>query len=368
MLPLLLAALCYLPTTTATPAPITFGFSGSLSGHFGTYGTMITRGILAAFNAKNATGGVDGHPLTLICKDDRGNAQQTVANITALRNAGTSWFLGVMSSHSMRKTVEQIKQLDIAMLFPWGATPELHNPTARGYIGGLGNIQAQINTLLNEIVHVQKIKRLGLFHADDTFSTQAAGYCTKSLLSTYNTTPVASTVYNRYTLDIPHSTQTFMAADPRVIICLGTSMPTVTLINQLFERKFYGVRLFGTDATFLVPQILQSKGVNFTYASPVPDPVTSGIKLATDYRRDLTNFFPDEPHNILSFSFYIAARLVIQALEKTSTQKTIATTTALITQLEQFKNVDFHGFPVNFNPQNRYLFGERTWLITPAQA
>ena len=354
--------LCFLlavaPAYGKAPLPVKVGFSGSLSGHFGNYGIMINRGILAAFQAKNATGGLDGRHIELISMDDHGDAIETKKNIALLTKSGTQLFLGIMGTRGVLSVLDQVRQEKIAMLFPWGGDPKLNDSALHCCLNAFGLMQPQIEKLISTIVSQQKIKKIGIFHADDDFSTQAAQNC-KEQLGKISVTPTAIVSYNRYTLDLEGPTKKLLEADPKVVLCFATSSPTAKLINNFFKQGFYGVKFYGIDSTFLVPEILHDKGVNFNYVAAVPNPSLSNIALAHEFRRDLERFFPDESPTVLSFTYYICARLLVEALSKTIQN---ISPRNICAALEELGTQEILGFPLNFNPQNRYLFGSQTWL------
>ena len=337
---------------------IKIGFSGSLSGHFVNYGIMISRGIMSAFQAKNEAGGIHGQPIELVSLDDHGSALETKKNITLLAKSGIQLFLGIMGTRGVLSVLDQVRQEKIAMLFPWGGNPKLNDPTLHCALNVFGLMQPQIEKLISTIVSQQKIKKIGIFHADDDFSTQAAQNC-KEQLNKIGVTPAVTVSYNRYTLDLDGPTKKLLEADPKVVLCIATSSPTVKLINNFFRNGFYGVKFCGIDSTFLVPEILHDKGVNFNYVAAVPNPKTTDIPLARHFRQDLERFFPDESPTALSFTYYICAQLLIKALSQN--QKTISPRN-ICTALEELGTQEILGFPLNFNPQNRYLFGSQTWL------
>ncbi len=349
---------CASLTAQATDPALRFGFSGSLSGHFGSYGIMISRGIQAAFKGHACS--IDGKKehAELVCMDDRGDAAKTKSNISIMRKNGIHSFVGVMGSRGVLSVLPLIEQQKIAVFFPWGADSKFKNQKLSNIINALGLIEPQIDHLVHSIIEEKKLEGIAIFHADDSFSTKATTYCAEQLAK-HGAQPLLITHYNRYTLDLSKGLSALCNADPRVIICISTGMPAVKIINLLFRKGFYGCTFFGIDSTFLIPEILATKGVPFSYSASVPDPITSTISLAQQYRDDLEKFYPDEKPTILSFAYYICGRLIIDAIsQRQSLDKQI-----IMQALESMENYNFHGFPVHFNPQNRYLFGQKTWLL-----
>ncbi len=339
---------------------IVFGQSGSFSGHFAFYGNTIKNAINSYFEHINQQGGIAGKKLRLISLDDEGEADKTKNNIELLYHKyAVSMFFGVMGTRGILSVLPLIQQQKIAMLFPWGGHPELKNPSLSHIINGPGLLEPQVETLADHIVKTLSLTKIAIFHADDDFSTAATHVLAKALES-LNQKPVAIEQYNRYTIDIHTPAQKLLAQDPRVVICVATSTPTIKLINYFFEQGSFTTKFFGIDSTFLAQDILQHKGVAFHVASPVPDPVTSTFQLATEYHRDITNYFPDEDFSILSFTYYIAAQLIVDALNKTAPD---CSQEALLKELSNIKNKDFKGLSIDFDPTNRHLFGKKIWII-----
>ena len=354
----LLGLFCTFSLTAAPEASLRFGFSGSLSGHFGSYGTMICRGIQAAFKSHPCT--LQGKKIhaQLTCFDDYGDAAATKKNILAMHKKGINCFIGVMGSRGVLSVLPLIEKQAISMFFPWGTDSKLQNPKLKNIINALGLMNPQIDHLVDTIVEKKKLDNIAIFHADDNFSTAAATYCVQQLTK-YNSAPLLVTRYNRYTLDLTKSLTTICNSDPRVIICISSNMPAVKIINLLFRKGFYGCSFYGIDSTFLVPSILATKGAPFSYTSTVPHPLLSSIPLSKAYRQDLARFFPDETPSILSFAYYICGRLIVEAINNQQS----CNPQAILTALESIKNHNFYGFPINFNTKNRYLFGHQTWLL-----
>jgi len=226
-------------------------------------------------------------------------------------------------------------------------------------INGPGLLEPQLEKLANHVVNDLKLSHVAIFHADDDFSSAGAQYLVQ-LLKKLGQEPVGVERYNRFTLNIYTPAQKLVDKDPRAIFCISTSMPTVKLINYFFENGCISTRFFGIDSTFLVKDILRFKGVPFHYASSVPDPVVSTIPLAQEYRNDLAKYFMDEDPNVLSFSYYLGARLITDALKKVSTPISADT---VLDQLSAMKETEFGGMPIHFDGNNRHIFGQKIWII-----
>jgi len=340
---------------------ITFGQSAFLSGHFQLYGTIIKTAILACFESINNNGGIHGKKLRLISLDDQGDPEKTKKNVEYLRSLGVTMFIGNMGTRSSLALLPLLEQKKIALFFPWGGDEKLRSPHLSNIVNGLGLLQPQLKALVDHIAGTLKLSQIAIFHADDSFSTDGAHELT-GLLKNYNLTPVAQSSYNRFTLDIETPAKKLLEFDPRVVICLTSSMPTVKLINNFFHLGHFGTQFYGIDSTLFVPEILKNRGVPFTYASAVPNPITCKLLIAEQYRNDMKNFFPDQELNAMSFAYYISAKIVTEAIKQVA--QTEITQENILTNIERMQNFDLAGFTVTFNRNNRHAFGGDSTLIT----
>ncbi|QQR49214.1 ABC transporter substrate-binding protein [bacterium] len=338
---------------------IVFGQSGTFSGSLGLYGTSIKKAITLCFHATNERGGVNGNQLRLESLDDNGDPQQTAHNVALLCNQGISMFLGSMGMRSILKLLPQIEARDIALFFPWGSDELLRNQNLSSVINGPGLLEPQIKALVDHIVNNLKQKKIAIFYADDDFSTSAKDDLV-ALLNKNGLTAVSTSSYNRFTMNIVAAANQLIKSDPKVVICLATSMPTVRLINHFFECGHYATKFFGIDSTLFVGNILRSKGVDFYYTSAIPDPVTSQIRIAQQYREDLKKYLPNETPNILSFTYYLSAAIIVEALKKIDGP---VTKEKIISQIETMHDYNCGGFIVNFDPTTRHAYGSTITLI-----
>ncbi len=358
---LLLVSLCC-PLTAQTPnnTEIVFGMSGSLSGHFSFYGNTIKGAIDACFAQANDSGGIQGKKLRLICHDDHGDAQSTQNNIKKLHEKdGIDMFVGVMGTRGILSLLPLIREQKIALFFPWGGDVALKDPNLTHIINGLGWLEPQLEVLSSHLVTTLRFKKVAIFHADDDFSSNAASALAQRLKDA-GTTPLHVEQYNRFTMDIHTPAHQLMKVDPKLVICLSTSSPAVKLINYFFERGHFGTQFLGIDSTFLVPEILKNKGASFHFSSSVPNPQTTDIPLAAAYKQALAQFTPDAEPSVLSFAYYISATILVRALKNISGE---ITKEKIIQAIEAMRTFDLDGFSINFNPNNRHIFGHKTWII-----
>jgi ABC-type branched-subunit amino acid transport system substrate-binding protein len=349
----------FFPISYATP-PIVFGQSAFLGdGALQLYGELIRNAIHARFNRINKLGGINGQKLELVSMDDRGEPEITQKNISIMRKRGIDMFLGNMGTRSVFKVLPLIEKKEIAILFPWGGDKRLRKPHLTNLVNGLGLMAPQLDKIIEYIFEDLRLKKIAIFYDDSAFGKTNKNEIITQLKSK-GVTPVATASYNRFTMDIETPAKKLIKTDPKVVICLATSMPTVKLINSFLERGHYGTKFIGIDSTMFVGDILKRKGIDFAYSSPMPHPKKSNLPIVKQFREDLSKYFPADTPNVLSLSYYIHAAIICEALKKIQGP---ITKEKLLVNVENMKNYNLGGFIVSMDPNTRHAYPHKISIL-----
>jgi ABC-type branched-subunit amino acid transport system substrate-binding protein len=338
---------------------ITFGQSLTLDGALGIYGRIIQNAIHTRMQRINDAGGIDGKKLKLVSMNDSGDPKKTLDNIEKMRADGIDMFIGNMGTRSILKILPLIESQEIALFFPWSGYEKFRDPKLTHIINGPGLLQTQLDGIGEYIKQNLKIKKIAIFHADDDFSTDGARDLTKMLVD-HGITPVATASYNRFTLDIKTPAEKLLDADPKIVICISTSMPAAKLINYFYSNGDYGTTFFGIDSTNFVGDIVKERGAEFYYSSAVPDPTTSAMPIAKQYLDDIKKYYPDEIPNTLSFMYYVCCAILLDAINQIDGP---ITKTSIINAIEHMQHHNVDGFSVTFDAKNRHALGEKISII-----
>ncbi len=98
------------------PEPIKIGFIGGTSGRVADLGIAGRNGFLLAVEQQNKRGGINGHPIEVILKDDQQNPEAAKKGISELLNANVDAVIGPMTSAIAMATVDQINKAETVMM------------------------------------------------------------------------------------------------------------------------------------------------------------------------------------------------------------------------------------------------------------
>jgi branched-chain amino acid transport system substrate-binding protein len=130
--PLLLAGCGGGTTETEVKAPVKVGLSLCYTGPAGEKGRVMSDGFIDAFKYINQElGGVDGHPIEVIWRDNKYDTALSINILNELIGAGVLLF-ATNDSTTMKASMETANRNNIAGIAVF-STPELTNPPARIY-------------------------------------------------------------------------------------------------------------------------------------------------------------------------------------------------------------------------------------------
>jgi len=339
---------------------IAFGQSAFLSeGPLKLYSSLIRNAIHARFKRENEAGGIQSKQLRLISMDDKDKPEVCEENIKTMMRKGIDTFIGNVGVRGILKVLPLIQNKKIAMLFPWGGDEKLRQSDLTNIVNGLGLIEPQAKKLVEYAVDELHLDKIAIFNSDGYYEIENEKIII-SKLKEKKIEPVATASYNRFTMDISAHAKKLIEADPKLVICLSTSKPTIKLINKFFVAGHYGTQFIGIDSNLFVPTIMKRRGVKFAYSSPMPNPQKSNLIIVKMFREDMKKYFPDDPINILSLSYYIHASIIIEAMKKITGE---ITKEKIIGQIEDMQDFDLLGFKVNFNDENRYAYEHKIEIL-----
>jgi branched-chain amino acid transport system substrate-binding protein len=127
--------------------------------------------------------------------------------------------------------------------------------------------------------------------------------------------------YERNSLAVENAVATLLFAEPkpRAIVMVGAYAPCAKFIKLAHEggldALFLNVSFVGSDPLAVA---LGNLPVNVIVTQVVPDPFGTDLQIVRDYRTDLKAVDPTAKFGFGSMEGYIAARIFVTGLEKTS--------------------------------------------------
>src|SRR5450759_1442460 len=349
------------PIRGVTDSEIRFGISAAFSGAAKELGQNMKRGIEAAFNVANASGGVQGRQLRLIAADD-GYEPTRIAETMKQLYENDQVFGLVGNVGTPTAVVGLPYALERKMLFFGaftGAGLLRSDPPDRYVFNYRASYAEETDAVVRYLVKMRRLKpeQIAVFAQQDAYGD--AGFAgvdkaMRSLRGGYEST-ILRLNYQRNTVDVDEAVaQLQQRQKSRIPIKAVVMVPTYRAAAKFIEKTrdlypdmiYTSVSFVGSTALASELMLLGKKYATGVIVTQVVPAVDGHSSLALDYKSALAKYFPGEAPDYVSLEGYVAAKVLIEALKRNGPQ---LDTERLVETFENLRDLDIGlGTPVTF--------------------
>jgi len=352
------------PFRGVTDTEIRFGISAALSGPTKELGQNMKMGIMAAFNAANANGGVHGRELRLIAADDGYEpARSAIAMKQLYENDKVFGVVGNVGTPTAAVALPYA--LERKMLFFGaftGAGLLRNDPPDRYVFNYRASYAEETEATVHYLVKVRRLKtsQIAVFAQQDSYGDSGFAGVAKAIRSLGgNDRAILRLNYQRNTVDVDDAIAQLQAHNSnksRVPIKAVIMVPAYRAAAKFIEKTrdlypdmiYTSVSFVGSTALANELTLLGKRFANGVIVTQVVPAVDGHSSLALEYKSALAKYFPGESPDYVSFEGYVAANVLIAALKRNGAQ---LDTERLVTTLENLRGLDIGlGTPVTFSP------------------
>jgi len=266
---------------------------------------------------------------------------KTYTNVKQLKKQGITTLLLPLGTANVEMFLPEIKKSELLVLFPImdGRYPEIKN-MIHYRVSYMQESEALIKNLLSK----NYIKNIAIFYQDDAFGVGSRDVA-HTILKENNVSWV-DVPYSRTDISFSPAADKIRQANVDAIAFFAISDAANGLIKELKPYTLVNKKLVGLSILLLngFDKVVSKLGIDFTFASVVPNPLTSTIEIAIEYRKifEKNAYTPD----VASFEGYIATQLFLEAFKAANNtldhQK-------IVHYFENIKNMNFKGLSLTFN-------------------
>jgi ABC-type branched-subunit amino acid transport system substrate-binding protein len=308
-----------------TSPEILLGMSTVLSGPAANLGLDMRRGVLAGIERANRAGGVRGRRLRLIVLDDGYEPARTAPNMRQLiekenvlaiiGNVGTPTGIAAVPIANEQKTL---------FFAPFtGAGVLRKKPPDRYVINYRASYAEEIGAMVDALIDVSglKLEDIALFTQRDGYGDAgyAGGIAALKRHGLKDEKQVLHVRYERNTLAVEDALASLLYAEhePRSVIMVGAYAPCAKFIKLAHEA---GLKAVFHDVSFVgsasLAEALGRLPAQVIVTQVVPHPLASAVAIVREYQSDLKAQEASAVPSFGSLEGYIAARILVTALER----------------------------------------------------
>ena len=348
---------------------IRFGIVAPFSGSARELGRQMKLGIDTAFNRVNDAGGINGRMLRLLAADDGYEPTRTLDGMKQLYEKDQVFgYIGNVGTPTSAVAIPYALERRTLFFGAFTGSNILRNDPPDRYVF---NYRASYAEETDAVVHyLIKIKRLqprqiAVFAQQDSYGD--AGFA--GVAKAFRTMGVSdSTIlrlnYKRNTVDVEDAVNQLKAqkAPIRAVVMVATYRAAAKFIEKTRDTypgmiysnvSFVGSTALADELMLLGPRY--ASGVIVTQVVPAVGGYSSAV---LEYKNALAKYFPGEAADYVSLEGYIAANVLIQAMNKVGPQ---LDTEKLIDTLEVMRNIDLGlGTQLNFG-RSEHQASHKIW-------
>jgi len=312
-------------TGTNGSSEIVLGMSTALTGPAAKLGETVRDGVLAGLERANRAGGVGGRHLRLLVLDDGYEPARTAPNMRQLLerdhvlavvgNVGTPTAVAAIPIANEQKTL---------FFAPYtGAGSIRKNPPDRYVINYRASYEEEIRAVFTTLLSQGglQLEDIALFTQKDAYGDAGYAACIAALRphGLKEERQLLHVRYDRNTLAVEDALASLLFAprQPRVVVMVGSYAPCAKFIKLAdaagFKPVFHNLSFVGSESLAKELGPLASKVL---VTQVVPDPFDTTLPIVCEYRADLQMSASGTSPSFASLEGYLAARILIAALER----------------------------------------------------
>lgn len=315
-----------IPAPAVTSETITFGQSACFSGPNQRLGLDYRAGILAAFEERNAQGGVKGRRLELIALDDGYEPEQAAVNAERFVEANNVLaVVGGVGTPTAARIAPILRTAEIPFVGHVTGADFLHDAERFPNVVNLrASYLDEVNVLVRHIVEDLGHKRLGIIYQDDAFGRSVMrSYL--AALAEHDIPLLAKTTYSRNTHAVHASLFGMAKADLEAILLVGSYAANSEIINLAHSLgQYYTMANLSFSLSDELRRRVQDKNERILVTEVVPSPNDEGSVLASKFRRAMESQIAGGEVGLseLALEGYLLGRYIASTLDRISGELT----------------------------------------------
>jgi branched-chain amino acid transport system substrate-binding protein len=233
-------------SSASSSAPINVGMIAPLTGPFAPLGAGDEQGADLAVSQLNQAGGIDGHKVNLIIKDDKTNPTQSIVDFQALQGQGVAAVLGSSVSDSARAVAPKAEQAQIPYI-SLSPVDQTVNPVLP-YVFLVPAITTTYTTRLMQWFKAQGITKIAVGYDNTDIYTTNGYHSTVSEAPAYGVKVADTEVFQITTTDFSTIVSHVASSGAQAFLVWATGPAPVIL-----TKTFAGAGLAATMKLVMTP-------------------------------------------------------------------------------------------------------------------
>lgn len=306
-----------------TDKSVTIGIVNTTSGLTATTGIMFNAGPKVYFEKLNKAGGVNGRKIEAKYYDD-GYEPVRAASETkrAIENDHAFVILNNNGTPTAKAVLPIIDRAHVPFLFPRTGDLAVRYPFNRYIFNMRSSFSVEMANLIDYVVTKEKKKKIGILTQADTFGNVVMSAAQKALRDKGINDFSVNGEVPRNSVDVTAAFETIAKSNPDVVILGVTQAAAVPFLKLAHSKKKKWRFLALNNLNPVVTQLTNGEGDTLLISQVVPNPTTSMLPIAKQFREDMQAAGQEKSINFVAFEGYLNAHFFSEALKAAGTSPT----------------------------------------------
>jgi branched-chain amino acid transport system substrate-binding protein len=329
---------------------IVLGQAAALDGPAAALGLAMREGLNAAFNEANRAGGIKGHQIELISRDDGYDPNRSIQAAKQLIEQDKVFALvGSVGTPTSAAVQPIAAENGVPFIGAFTGAEFLRTPYKATVVNVRASYFQETETMVEHLTKDLGVSRIAIFYQDDAFG-QAGLAGVKRALERRKMALVAEGAYERNTIAVKRALLSIRSGRPEAVIMVGAYKPCAEFIRVAHQVKldavFVNISFVGSEA---LARELGRDGAGVVVTQVVPFPTDTSISVVAHYQAAIKAVKADAAPGFVSLEGYMVGRLVVMALEKLPAN---AITRANLLDVMSHNSFDLGGVTLAYGPDN----------------
>lgn len=344
-------------TTCPTKKPITLGTTLNISGVTRDVGLNVQRGILAALNAINSNGGINGRRVRLVIFDDHYSDTEAFENVRIMRSQNIRTIVLPVGTAMVHSFSAYARDNNMGIVFPITGAQFLRDPEKKYVINLRASYTQELELLIKTLRSLYNIQRMSALYQQDTYGTTTFENL-QQVMAAYRMGDPTGISFALATVVFKKQIAIMLDGQSDTLCFIANSNSAQDFVRQIGVEYLSGIRLCGISNQITLERYIKSQGLSAVFSAVFPNPDSSTMPIVKEYKKIMA----DQHMNINTDGLegYVGMYIILDALKRVKDPEDPA---ELIHELEQYSHKNFGGLSLNFDLKTRQLMHE-AWVHT----
>jgi ABC-type branched-subunit amino acid transport system substrate-binding protein len=343
------AAVLATPAWAQSERRILLGQVCALTGPAAQLGLQMNRGARLAFDAINASGGINGQNIELRVLDDGYEPDRCRAHTETLIRDDAFALFGYVGTPTSLAALPLVNEEKIPFIGPFTGAEALREPFSRWVFHVRASYYDETALIVKQLTSLGR-RKIAVCRQNDSYGQAGLDGVVRAL-QTQGLEPVAVGLVERNSVDVAAAVKAIVPAMPDAVVQIGAYKGCAAFIRAArkagFGGTFCNVSFVGTQA---LADELGKDGAGVVISQVMPFPFGTTTAIVREFSAAVQKAGGDASANYSSIEGYIAARVLAEGLRRAGRN---ASRDALVTALESLQRYDLGGYTCSFGPRDR---------------